>query len=448
MGPKNKDKKGTKSVSDTPNETHQTHQTTQDSDEKAAAATDAVTLQTILNKINTLATDMKCMKDSISEIKEDIKELKSLPGKVEEIKIIADNALENSEQNSGDINILQTKLATANNTIQTLQASCDNMNNRLVQQDTYSRKDNLLFANVEEVIDENCEHRVRSILEINLKMNKDSVANIKIVRFHRMGERKTNATKPHPIICRFHFFGERQDAWKRRSQLKDSGINMQEDFPQEIIAKRNQLAPVMFAARRKEMKAFLVADRLIIDGRSYTVNTLKDLPETLDLLRLCTTKISDTITAFFGSLTPLSNFHPAKFTLRGFQYHSSEQFLHHNKSLLFKDDKLAARIMAASTAAECKNLGRKVANFNINIWNEKCKDIMKNGLIAKFRQNHHCFKVLEATNNSVLVEASLYDKLWGVGLGVKDPNLANMQLWKGDNLLGKILEEVRKDLIG
>ncbi len=62
---------------------------------------------------------------------------------------------------------------------------------------------------------------------------------------------------------------------------------MQADFPQEIIAKGNQLAPFMFAARRTEMKAFLVADRLIIDRRSYTVvDTIYKLPEALYILRL------------------------------------------------------------------------------------------------------------------------------------------------------------------
>ncbi len=288
----------------------------------------------MLSHYQQLSTDMKCTNDSIPEIKEDIKELKSLQGKVEEIKIIADNALENSEQNSSDINILEINLTIVNNTIQTLQVSCDNITDRLVQHDSYSHIDNLLFANVEEVIDEYCENLVRSNLEINLKMTKDSAANITIVHCHRMGECKTNATKHYPIICRLLFVWDCQDAWKRRSQLKGSGINMQEDFPHEIIAKRNQLAPVMFAARWKEMNAFLVADRLIIDGQLCTVDTLNNLPEAVDILRLDKTKLNDSITAFFGYLTPLSNFHPAKFNIHRVEYHSSEEFLHH-KNLYF-----------------------------------------------------------------------------------------------------------------
>ncbi len=67
------------------------------------------------------------------------------------------------------------------------------------------------------------------------------------------------------------------------------------------------------------------------------------------LQRISTTKITDTITAFVGSLTPLSNFHPI-----GVEYYSPEHFLHHNKSMLFKDDKSAARIMSANTAAQSK----------------------------------------------------------------------------------------------
>ncbi len=111
---------------------------------------------------------------------------------------------------------------------------------------------------------------------------------------------------------------------------------MHENFQQEIVAKRNQLATVIFAARRIEMKAFLVGDRLIIDGRSYTVDTLKELTiSSRHSEAWYNYKINDSITAFFGSLT---NFHPVKFTRHSFEYHSSEQFLLHKKSILFKDE--------------------------------------------------------------------------------------------------------------
>jgi ribA/ribD-fused uncharacterized protein len=44
------------------------------------------------------------------------------------------------------------------------------------------------------------------------------------------------------------------------------------------------------------------------------------------------------------------------------------------------------------------------------------------------------------------VEASPYDKIWGVGLGEDNPLVDDETNWKGQNLLGKALDEVRRTL--
>ncbi len=72
---------------------------------------------------------------------------------------------------------------------------------------------------------------------------------------------------------------------------------------------------------------------------------------------------------------------------------------------------------------------------------------MKSSLLAKFLQNVHCFKALEATNDTILVEVSPYDTFWGAGLSVKDTDLANMQMWKGKYLMGEILQEIRNEVV-
>ena len=48
-----------------------------------------------------------------------------------------------------------------------------------------------------------------------------------------------------------------------------------------------------------------------------------------------------------------------------------------------------------------------------------------------------------ATKEHILVEASPVDAIWGIGLAVDDPQLANPQQWRGQNLLGFILMRVR-----
>ncbi len=203
---------------------------------------------------------------------------------------------------------------------------------------------------------------------------------------------KSQVYKARPIICKFHFFGDRQEVWSKRSQLKGSDFIMQEDFSQEINAMRSQLAPIMFAARKLDMKSFLAADKHIINGQSYTVDTLKYLSDSLDVPKLGTTKVTNNITAFYGSLTPLSNYHPAKFHVNDVAYKSSEQYLHHKKAVFFSDSMSAAKIMAGSTPAECKKLGEKVDNFDFSKWKDHCKAIMKSVCWLNFHKMYTALK--------------------------------------------------------
>ncbi len=42
-----------------------------------------------------------------------------------------------------------------------------------------------------------------------------------------------------------------------------------------------------------------------------------------------------------------------------------------------------------------------------------------------------------------MVEASPFDKIWGIGMAKDNPKAQNMDTWNGLNLLGFVLMEVR-----
>lgn len=65
-------------------------------------------------------------------------------------------------------------------------------------------------------------------------------------------------------------------------------------------------------------------------------------------------------------------------------------------------------------------------------------------LEAKF-EDPELKKILLATGDRIIVEASPYDCIWGVGLSEEDDDLYNGN-WNGQNLLGKALMEVREKL--
>jgi ribA/ribD-fused uncharacterized protein len=160
-------------------------------------------------------------------------------------------------------------------------------------------------------------------------------------------------------------------------------------------------------------------------------------------------------TIFFYGHTPnstghnvFSNFFLCKFTdSNGTKFNCTEQYMMAGKALLFNDKKSYEKIMSSANPVEIKSLGRKVKNFNEDIWDSKKFSLVKDGVLLKFSQNEHFKQILLKTGDAVLAEASPYDKIWGIGLSRKTAEILNDSTkWKGENLLGKILMQVRDEL--
>lgn len=64
----------------------------------------------------------------------------------------------------------------------------------------------------------------------------------------------------------------------------------------------------------------------------------------------------------------------------------------------------------------------------------------------QFSQNDDLKTILFSTYPKTLVEASPFDKIWGIGLRKDDPGAWNKSTWLGKNLLGEILTRVRDKL--
>ncbi|MCL4156008.1 UNVERIFIED_CONTAM: hypothetical protein GTU68_011559 [Idotea baltica] len=117
------------------------------------------------------------------------------------------------------------------------------------------------------------------------------------------------------------------------------------------------------------------------------------------------------------------------------------------KARLFGDAEILEKILIAPDPKTAKSLGRKVANFNDNIWKQNARELVTNGNFAKFSQNPELKTFLLGTGNSVLVEASPYDRIWGIGLSAKDEKAKHPSTWQGQNLLGFALMDVRTELL-
>jgi ribA/ribD-fused uncharacterized protein len=136
------------------------------------------------------------------------------------------------------------------------------------------------------------------------------------------------------------------------------------------------------------------------------------------------------------------------FTLDGVRYRTAEHYMMAEKARLFGDEAALQKILAADGPDEAKDLGRDVRGYDEVVWKEHRTDIVMQGNLAKFGQDGALKAFLLATGEQVLVEASPYDTIWGIGLRADSAEAAWPQSWRGLNLLGFILMQVREQLRG
>jgi hypothetical protein len=149
-----------------------------------------------------------------------------------------------------------------------------------------------------------------------------------------------------------------------------------------------------------------------------------------------------------GSITKtcLSQWWECAFEVDGVLYNSAEQYMMAEKAKLFGDTEVREQILQAKHPKQAKDLGRSVSGFDEEKWLENRYGIVVAGNQAKFSQNECLKEFLWQTDERVLVEASPHDKIWGIGLAANDTGVENPHNWRGLNLLGFALMEVRNRL--
>lgn len=142
----------------------------------------------------------------------------------------------------------------------------------------------------------------------------------------------------------------------------------------------------------------------------------------------------------------LSQWYMANFDVGHITYCCMEQYLMSKKALLFGDEETNDKIMKAKDQKLVKQLGREVRGFDEVIWNEFKMPIALTGNYYKFSQLKDAREYLLSTGDKILVEASPYDKIWGIGMSESEAKESNVEDWNGANLLGFALMIVRDEL--
>jgi ribA/ribD-fused uncharacterized protein len=391
-------------------------------------------MQGSLNKVHVELKDIHSDMDTITELKESLeytqKEMIEVKNHLSELGKSTDlYRNENIELTH------RLKLSEGKN-----KATLD----RLIQLESYIRRENLKITGIQEDKNESnymTEKKVRDLFVKQLKI--DHGYDMEFQRCHRLGSPSDKISRD--IIVRFLCFQDREYVWSNKYKLKGTNFVLKEDFPAEVEQRRSTLYPIMKAAKNNQQKTRLIADKLIIDGQRFTVETLEKLPSHLQPANL-STKILDNAVLFFGKESYLSSFFPAPFVLDAKAFSGPEQFLQYEKALHASDAEAAGKILETTDPVIQMRIGRRVITTEEQWGDNTAEAIMEAALKAKFAQNPELKKRLLDTGNRLIIECNVKDKFWGNGLHLQDTNAAVRSKWSGRNMLGTILVRVRDGL--
>ena len=334
------------------------------------------------------------------------------------------------------------------NDVGIMKSQIKSLQDHILSLETHSRRNNLQFIGIPEKKGENCEKLVLDICDrIGIGFDDRTIE-----RAHRLG--KFQEDRVRSVIVKFNHYKDRQKVWTAKSDINiQSHVRIIEDFPLPIVAKRRQLSPICEAAFKYRdtfqptfrHKAWLAVDKLILDGKSYTVDTLHLLPEHL-LPKNVFTPSNASAVAFFTKWSPMSNHFISEMQVRGQNYNCMEQYIMHSKATMFDDTDTAAKIMREMSPPEQKYLGKKVAGFDSARWEDDLEAVLMQGLKAKFIQCTDCRDFLKATGTKRIGEATR-DTLYGTGHSLRSPHVLDPSRWDTrGNMMGKCLEAVRGEL--
>jgi len=103
-------------------------------------------------------------------------------------------------------------------------------------------------------------------------------------------------------------------------------------------------------------------------------------------------------------------------------------------------------ILNSSSPARAKKLGRGIFPWDQELWDRIVCTVAKTVVLSKFASDDELRRILLSTGDQLIAEAAKNDRIWGIGLDMKQPEVVVPSQWRGANVLGWALMEARAAL--
>ena len=134
-------------------------------------------------------------------------------------------------------------------------------------------------------------------------------------------------------------------------------------------------------------------------------------------------------------------------TYRDITFRTAEHAMMWAKANLFDDHLAMKAVLETRDPWSVKAIGRQVMAFIDKEWDDNSYKFVRDICYAKFSQSKRLKEwILSQHPDTLFVEASPLDHIWGVKLDERHPDVMNFKTWRGYNLLGYALTEAMRKI--
>jgi ribA/ribD-fused uncharacterized protein len=197
--------------------------------------------------------------------------------------------------------------------------------------------------------------------------------------------------------------------------------------------------------------AFKRTDAVSAEPKKEEIKPIEEVDVEEEVIKVIEEKKKDDSgILFFFSKEPenkeFSSFFDTTFKIDDIEYKNAEQAFQAIRAKTFGDDDSFNKILKSKSAQSAKSFGNKIEKFDEEVWNAQRDTVMRSILRAKFSQNPAIRKQLLDSGNGMIANADPRENYWGIGTSAGTSIAKNPAKWKGKNMMGKLLMELRSEL--
>ncbi|KAK9506345.1 hypothetical protein O3M35_008300 [Rhynocoris fuscipes] len=174
-----------------------------------------------------------------------------------------------------ELEAAKTRIVTLENAQTSTNEKLNSFKQDLEQMRSYYRKNNFIIHKLPETSNETTSTLVKEVHRVLTEYMHINIDLTEIDATYRLGGKKSDAARP--VLTRVTCLWRKYEVLEANKLLKEHHLSVTDDYSVEARNIRRNLIPYLSEARRTNHKAFLRKDKMLVDGKLYSLEEVRSM---------------------------------------------------------------------------------------------------------------------------------------------------------------------------